>query len=231
MSWSLKHFPPYVWEARRHNRYRYRRQTRKWIFVLFKAPDRLLEPPNSSPNGYRAPFPGDKAAGTWSWPLTSHLVQSLRSNGAVPPHHLYAFMARTETTSTLPWFLATFRWIMPNNQHITCESLSFHHFHLVTKGPLRAGRSGDRITMMVRFSAAVQTGPRAHPASCTMGTGSFPGVKRLWRGVERPPLSWAGVKERLEQYLYSPSGPSRPVAGWTVLLTFTLQKKTMMYNC
>jgi hypothetical protein len=28
-----------------------------------------------------------------------------------------------------------------------------------------------------RFSAPVQTGPRAHPASCTMGIGSFPGVK------------------------------------------------------
>jgi len=27
-----------------------------------------------------------------------------------------------------------------------------------------------------RFSAPVQTGPRAHPASCTVGTGSFPGV-------------------------------------------------------
>jgi len=28
-----------------------------------------------------------------------------------------------------------------------------------------------------RFSAPVQTGPGAHTASCTMGTGSFPGVK------------------------------------------------------
>ena len=28
-----------------------------------------------------------------------------------------------------------------------------------------------------RFSAYVQTGPEAHPASCTMGTGSFPWVK------------------------------------------------------
>jgi hypothetical protein len=28
-----------------------------------------------------------------------------------------------------------------------------------------------------RFSAPAQTGPGAHPASCTMGTGSFPGVK------------------------------------------------------
>jgi len=33
-----------------------------------------------------------------------------------------------------------------------------------------------------RFSASVQTGPGAHPASCTMGTGSFPGVKS-GRGV------------------------------------------------
>jgi len=29
-----------------------------------------------------------------------------------------------------------------------------------------------------KFSAPVQTGPGAHPASCTMGTGSFLGVKR-----------------------------------------------------
>jgi hypothetical protein len=28
-----------------------------------------------------------------------------------------------------------------------------------------------------RFSAPVQTGPGVHSASCTMGTGSFPGVK------------------------------------------------------
>jgi hypothetical protein len=28
-----------------------------------------------------------------------------------------------------------------------------------------------------RFSAPVQTGPGAHPASCTMGAGPFPGVR------------------------------------------------------
>ena len=28
-----------------------------------------------------------------------------------------------------------------------------------------------------RLSAPVQTGPGAHPASCTVGTGTFPGVK------------------------------------------------------
>jgi len=29
----------------------------------------------------------------------------------------------------------------------------------------------------VRFSAPAQTSPGAHPAFCTVGTGSFPGVK------------------------------------------------------
>ena len=36
--------------------------------------------------------------------------------------------------------------------------------------------------MRMRFSAPVQTGPGAYPASCAMGTGSFPGVKSS-RGV------------------------------------------------
>jgi hypothetical protein len=39
-----------------------------------------------------------------------------------------------------------------------------------------------------RFSAPVQTGPGAHPASYTMGIGSFPQVKRPGRGVEHPRL-------------------------------------------
>jgi hypothetical protein len=38
----------------------------------------------------------------------------------------------------------------------------------------------------VRFSALVQTGLGAHPASCTMGTGSFPGVKSA-QGVTLTP--------------------------------------------
>jgi hypothetical protein len=42
---------------------------------------------------------------------------------------------------------------------------------------LRAGWSGDRILVRSRFYSPVQTGPGAHPASCTMGTGSFPGVE------------------------------------------------------
>jgi len=37
-----------------------------------------------------------------------------------------------------------------------------------------------------RFSAPIQTGPAAYPAFCTMGTGSFPGVKS-GRGVKLTP--------------------------------------------
>jgi len=66
-----------------------------------------------------------------------------------------------------------------------------------------------------RFSPPVQTGPGAHPPSYTIGTGSFPGVKRPGRGFDRPPSSSAEVKERVEPYLYYPSGPSWPVLGCT----------------
>jgi hypothetical protein len=38
------------------------------------------------------------------------------------------------------------------------------------------------------FRAHVQTGPGAHPASLSMGTGSFPGVKRPGRGAALAPL-------------------------------------------
>ena len=72
--------------------------------------------------------------------------------------------------------------------------------------------------MVARFSAPVQTGHGAQPASYTKCTGSFPGVKRPERGIDHPPPSSAEVKERVEIYLYSHSGPSWPVLGWTLTL-------------
>jgi hypothetical protein len=62
---------------------------------------------------------------------------------------------------------------------------------------LRAGRSGDRIPVGVKFFTPAQTSPGAHPASYTMGTGSFPGVKRSGRGVDHPLPSRAEVNERV----------------------------------
>ena len=52
---------------------------------------------------------------------------------------------------------------------------------------LRAGRSGDRIPVGGEILRTLQTGPGAHLASYTMGTGSFPAVKQPGRGVEHPP--------------------------------------------
>jgi hypothetical protein len=47
-----------------------------------------------------------------------------------------------------------------------------------------------------RFFAHVQNGPGAHPASCIMGTRSFPGVKRPGRGADHPPPSRGSRKNR-----------------------------------
>jgi hypothetical protein len=52
---------------------------------------------------------------------------------------------------------------------------------------LRDGWSGDRIPVGARFSASDQTGSVAHPAACTMGARTFPGVKRPGCGVYHPP--------------------------------------------
>ena len=67
-------------------------------------------------------------------------------------------------------------------------SILFYTRYSTYGTPLRAGRSGDRIPVGARYSAPVQIGPEAHPASYTMGTGSFSGVKRPGRGADHPPL-------------------------------------------
>ena len=71
--------------------------------------------------------------------------------------------------------------------------------------------------MGARFYAHFQTSPGTHPVSYTMGTGFLsPGGGGKAVGVWRPPTrNGAEVKERVELYLYSPSGPSWPVLGWT----------------
>jgi hypothetical protein len=60
------------------------------------------------------------------------------------------------------------------------------------------------------FFAQVQTDPKDHPASSTVGTGSVSGLKRPRRGVDHPPTTSAEVKEKVELLLYSPTGPAWP---------------------
>jgi hypothetical protein len=77
----------------------------------------------------------------------------------------------------------------------------------------RAGRSGDRIPVVGEI---FRTRPDRHwglPSLLYNGYQVFPGRKaaEVWR---RPPTpSSAEVKERVELYLYSPSGSSWPVVG------------------
>jgi hypothetical protein len=61
---------------------------------------------------------------------------------------------------------------------------------------LRGGWSGDRIPVGTIFSVPVQTGIVAQPASYTLGSGSFTGVKLPRRGVAHPLLIRAKVEER-----------------------------------
>ena len=116
-------------------------------------------------------------------------------------------------------------------------SMRFAFFYLLTCGPgssvgiateLRAGRSGIE-SQWGRDFPPVHTGPGAHPASCKMGTGSFPGVKS-GRGVMLTPhpllVPWSRKSRAIP--LPPPYGPyglyraSVPVQGCTLPYLFTL---------
>ena len=49
----------------------------------------------------------------------------------------------------------------------------------------------------------------------------FPAVKRPGRSANHSLPSRAEVRERVQLHLYSPSGPSWPVIGWTLPISFT----------
>jgi hypothetical protein len=69
---------------------------------------------------------------------------------------------------------------------------------------LRVRRSGDQIPLGAVVSAPVQTGPGAHPASCTMDSGFLSGTNRPGRGVDHPPPSSAEFKEIIELCFWPP---------------------------
>jgi hypothetical protein len=56
----------------------------------------------------------------------------------------------------------------------------------------------------------------------------FPGGKAAGAWRWPPPRSSAEVKERVELYLFSPSGPSWPVLGWTYLYLFTYADRILL---
>jgi hypothetical protein len=87
---------------------------------------------------------------------------------------------------------------------------------------LRAGRSGDRSPVGLRLSAPVQTGYGAHPASCTIGIGSFPEVES-GRGVTLTPHPFLVPRSTL------PKGLRGLSKGWN-LPTYVLVKLMACIN-
>jgi hypothetical protein len=89
------------------------------------------------------------------------------------------------------------------------DDLSQYSVWLQTVRPGDRGSIPGRVERDFSCSLCVQTGSRAHPASCTMGTGGpFPGAKR-GRGVTlmTHPI-WCRGQEWVEIYLLSLQAPS-----------------------
>ena len=71
----------------------------------------------------------------------------------------------------------------------------------------RLDSSGIESRLGARFFSPVQAGPEAHPASCTMGTGSFLRLKRPGHGVDHSPRLAQSLEQKVKLYFYFPSGP------------------------
>ena len=75
-------------------------------------------------------------------------------------------------------------WLMLNTN---CLKIYLHRWFCSYEGQDSSVGTATRYGLGARFSAPVQTGPRAHPTSCAMGTGFFPGEKRPGRSADHPP--------------------------------------------
>jgi len=95
--------------------------------------------------------------------------------------------------------------VNPHSSVSTAPTLRLHDRNLLTRcRMIRDTRSADRIPVGTRFPSPVQTGPGTHPASYTMGTGSFPEVKQPGRGIDHYPHLAPRLKE---EYSYTSSPP------------------------
>jgi len=78
--------------------------------------------------------------------------------------------------------------------------------------------------------APILAGSGAHPASCTMGAGTFLGVKRPGLGVYYPPQSSAEVKETAALYLCSPTVSPCHVIGRILLFPLVIKNRRYHYE-
>jgi len=98
-----------------------------------------------------------------------------------------------------------------------CKGQWFLVFATLSSGP------GDRIPVGGEIFRTCPDRPRGPPSFLYNGYRVFPGGKAVgaWRWSST--TSSAEVKERVELYLYSPSGPSWAVLGWTLPSLFLIQ--------
>jgi hypothetical protein len=85
-----------------------------------------------------------------------------------------------------------------------------------------------------RFFVFVQTGPGAHPASCTMGTGSFPGINS-GRGVTLTPhpllVPWSRKGRAIPLLPLWAVRPVQSLSACTrVHFTFTFTRRLFLYT-
>jgi len=78
-----------------------------------------------------------------------------------------------------------------------------------------------------RIFCALQTSPEAHPASCTMGTRSSPGIKQLEHGVDHQPLSHVRLQVGI-RYIYT-SLCACVGMSWGELYLYNLTQKYLPY--
>jgi len=114
------------------------------------------------------------------------ILSPLRRSGFNPSSVRVGFVVHKVALGQV--FLQYFSFPLSVSFH-RCSTKIFRYMLLLPEDDsLRTGRSGDRIPVRTRFSTPVQTGPGDNPASYTMGSASFPGVKRPERSVNHPPL-------------------------------------------
>jgi len=93
---------------------------------------------------------------------------------------------------------------------------------------LRGGRSGDRIPVGGEIFRTRPDRPWGPPTLLYNGYRVFSGgnAAGTWRWTPTP--SSAGVKERIELYLYSAFGLSWPVLGWNFTFAFKLNSVALV---
>jgi hypothetical protein len=113
---------------------------------------------------------------------TATVVARTRLNATLYVQCLSCYVHRLPPSSHLPrYHLLLIHTKQKNFSRRICPDSS------VGSDSPRDGQSRDRSPAGARFCATVQTSPRVHPASCAVGTGSFPGLKQPWCSVDHPP--------------------------------------------